>query len=84
MHNLPRSIQRMPKRPEHLQETVLSHAHKDFAILRQDLTVPTLFHALKLDPKIASGPVTLAVTDIATLLFYFTLASMMLQEIRSV
>jgi magnesium transporter len=42
------------------------------------LSVPTLLHALKLDPKIAAGPVTLAFTDICTLLFYFGLAAMLL------
>jgi magnesium transporter len=42
------------------------------------LTVPTLLHAFKLDPKIAAGPVTLAFTDISTLLFYFTLATLIL------
>lgn len=42
------------------------------------LTVPALLHALKLDPKIAAGPVTLAFADIFTLLFYFTLAKYLL------
>lgn len=42
------------------------------------LSVPTLLHALKLDPKIAAGPVTLALTDIFTLLFYFSLAALLL------
>ncbi|MBI2928481.1 MAG: magnesium transporter [Verrucomicrobia bacterium] len=42
------------------------------------LSVPALLHALKLDPKIAAGPVTLALTDIFTLLFYFNLARWML------
>ncbi len=42
------------------------------------LSVPALLHALKLDPKIAAGPVTLAVTDIFTLLFYFSLATLLL------
>jgi magnesium transporter len=42
------------------------------------LSVPALLHSLKLDPKIAAGPVTLAVTDIATLLFYFTLGALLL------
>jgi len=42
------------------------------------LSVPALLHALKLDPKIAAGPVTLAFTDIFTLLFYFTLAAVLL------
>jgi magnesium transporter len=36
--------------------------------------VPALLHALRLDPKIAAGPITLALTDIFTLLFYFGLA----------
>jgi magnesium transporter len=38
------------------------------------LSVPALLHALKLDPKIAAGPITLALSDIFTLLFYFSLA----------
>jgi len=48
-----------------------------FSIITASLTglgVPTLLHALKLDPKIAAGPVTLALADVLTLLFYFTLA----------
>ena len=39
------------------------------------LSVPTLLHALRLDPKIAAGPVTLAIADVGTLLFYLVLAS---------
>ncbi len=42
------------------------------------LSVPALLHALRLDPKIAAGPVTLALTDFFTLLFYFTLAWLLL------
>jgi len=42
------------------------------------LTVPTALHALKLDPKIAAGPLTLALTDLFALLFYFTLAALLL------
>ncbi len=38
------------------------------------IVVPTVLHSLRLDPKIAAGPLTLAMTDIATLLFYFSLA----------
>jgi magnesium transporter len=34
--------------------------------------------ALKVDPKIASGPIVLATADIATLLFYFTVANWLL------
>jgi magnesium transporter len=40
------------------------------------VTVPTLLHASRLDPKIAAGPVTLALADIATVLIYFTLAAL--------
>jgi magnesium transporter len=40
--------------------------------------VPTLLHRLKLDPKIAAGPVTLAVTDFFALSFYFSLAWLVL------
>jgi len=42
------------------------------------LTVPTVLHAFKLDPKIAAGPMTLAFTDVCTLLFYFGIAAMLL------
>jgi magnesium transporter len=42
------------------------------------LAVPALLHWLKLDPKIAAGPVTLALTDIFTLLAYFGLAAIWL------
>jgi magnesium transporter len=42
------------------------------------LSVPAVLHALKLDPKIAAGPVTLAFTDLFTLLFYFSLAAWVL------
>jgi magnesium transporter len=42
------------------------------------LSVPTFLHALKLDPKIAAGPITLALADIFTLLFYFSLAKYLL------
>jgi magnesium transporter len=42
-------------------------------------TIPSLLHKLKLDPKIAAGPVTLAVTDFFALTFYFSLASLVLR-----
>lgn len=42
------------------------------------LSIPTLMHKLKLDVKIASGPLTLALTDISTILIYFSLAKMLL------
>lgn len=41
-------------------------------------SVPSLLHGLKLDPKIAAGPVTLAVTDFCALAFYFFLAWLVL------
>jgi magnesium transporter len=39
------------------------------------LTIPSLPHALKWDAKIATGPITLVVTDVGTLLLSFNLAS---------
>ena len=42
------------------------------------LSVPAALHALKLDPKIAAGPITLAVADVFTLFFYFNLAKVVL------
>ena len=42
------------------------------------LSVPALLHALRLDPRIAVGPVTLALTDISTLLIYFGAAAWLL------
>jgi len=41
-------------------------------------SLPSLLHWLKLDPKIAAGPVTLAITDIFALTFYFSLAWLVL------
>src|SRR5256886_5258173 len=38
------------------------------------LGVPSLLHRFKLDPKIASGPVTLALADFVALVIYFTSA----------
>jgi magnesium transporter len=42
------------------------------------LAVPAGLHRFKLDPKIAAGPVSLAVADIFTLAIYFNLASWVL------
>jgi magnesium transporter len=47
------------------------------------LSVPTLLHALRLDPKIAAGPVTLAMTDVMTLFFYFSIARLLLMPAGS-
>src|SRR3989440_1565483 len=43
------------------------------------LGVPSLLHRLKLDPKIAAGPITLAFADIFALLLYFTTARLVLR-----
>jgi len=43
------------------------------------LSVPTLLHALRLDPKIAAGPITLALADLCTILIYFSLATVLLR-----
>jgi magnesium transporter len=40
--------------------------------------MPTLLRVIKADPKIAAGPLVLAMTDLATLLFYFNLAGVLL------
>ncbi|MFA3783562.1 magnesium transporter [Melioribacteraceae bacterium 4301-Me] len=42
------------------------------------VSVPTILHKTKLDPKISAGPVTLALTDICTILFYFGMATLLL------
>lgn len=39
------------------------------------LTVPAVLHRFKLDPKIAAGPVSLALADICTLLIYLNVAA---------
>ena len=40
--------------------------------------MPTALRAMKADPKIAAGPIVLALTDLATLLFYFNLAGILM------
>lgn len=42
------------------------------------LGVPSLLHALKLDPRVAAGPLTLALSDLATIGIYFSIATAML------
>jgi magnesium transporter len=42
------------------------------------VAVPATLHRLRLDPKIAAGPVSLALADIVTLLVYFNLAESVL------
>jgi magnesium transporter len=42
------------------------------------LSVPVLLHILRLDPKVSSGPIALALSDIFTLLCYFTTARLLL------
>jgi magnesium transporter len=43
------------------------------------LAVPSLLHRFKLDPKIAAGPVTLALADFVALVIYFTSAWLVLR-----
>jgi magnesium transporter len=43
------------------------------------LAVPSLLHYFKLDPKIAAGPVTLALADLCALAIYFTSAWLVLR-----
>lgn len=42
------------------------------------LSIPTILHAIREDSKIAAGPVTLALADIATILFYLNAATWLL------
>src|SRR6478672_9726590 len=49
-----------------------------FAASLFGFSVPSLLHRLKLDPKIAAGPVTRAVTDFVALTFYCSLAWLVL------
>jgi magnesium transporter len=42
------------------------------------LSIPSALHALKLDPKIAAGPITLGLTDIFSILIYLGAASLVL------
>jgi magnesium transporter len=42
------------------------------------VAIPALLRALRLDPRIASGPLTLALADICTLACYFGLAALIL------
>ena len=42
------------------------------------LSVPAALHGFMLDPKIAAGPITLALTDVFTILFYLGLATLIL------
>jgi magnesium transporter len=42
------------------------------------LAVPTLLHRFKLDPRIAAGPVSLALADVFTLLVYLNIATFVL------
>jgi len=42
------------------------------------LSVPTLLHTFKLNPTVSAGSITLALTDISTLLLYFGTASILL------
>jgi magnesium transporter len=43
------------------------------------LLVPTILHTAQRDPKVASGPIVLATTDLAALFYYFGLASLLLR-----
>ena len=41
--------------------------------------IPTLIRKFRIDPKVAAGPIVLAATDIATLVFYFSTANLILR-----
>jgi magnesium transporter len=42
------------------------------------VALPTALHRLKLDPRVAAGPIVLAVADVLTLLFYFNVSGLIL------
>jgi magnesium transporter len=42
------------------------------------LSIPSFLHRLDLDLKIAAGPISLAITDISTLLIYFSLGAVLI------
>ena len=42
------------------------------------LLVPTALHTTQRDPKVASGPIVLALTDLATLFYYLGIAAWLL------
>jgi magnesium transporter len=42
------------------------------------LTVPSVLHALRLDPKVAGGPIALAVADVLTVLLYLVAGTMLI------
>ena len=44
------------------------------------LSIPSLLHACRLDPKIAAGPVTLAITDVLTVLVYYIMGTLLLRK----
>ncbi len=41
--------------------------------------IPSLIRALRMDPKVAAGPIVLACADVATLLYYFNMMQWMTQ-----
>ena len=43
------------------------------------ISVPSLLHALKKDPKVAIGPLVLGLTDLSTLTLYFSIAKLLLK-----
>jgi magnesium transporter len=43
------------------------------------LMVPTILHTAQRDPKVASGPIVLAMTDLATLFYYLGISTLLLR-----
>jgi magnesium transporter len=43
------------------------------------LCIPSVLHRCQLDPKIAAGPITLALADFTALVIYFTAAWLVLR-----
>ena len=67
------------KRPDAEVLCDMEEGDKECLACLLGLSIPSLLHALRLDPKIAAGPLTLALADILTLLFYLSIASLLLR-----
>jgi magnesium transporter len=51
-----------------------------FAAAFWGTSVPAALHAMRLDPKVAAGPVALALTDLATIVLYLGAGTVLLSR----
>jgi len=64
---------------DRLRRPLLAYAVAELGVALFGLLVPTALRALRIDPRIASGPMTLAATDLATLFLYLGTATIALR-----